>query len=135
MRGPPVLRADVDSRPPQPDAAASDMASMTKTMGEGRCMIGSILSRCGRWLPLQRGAAEIEALADFLHGVRALGDVVLELDRGRDLPLVLLHELEDLLDRRFAGAPREVQRAVLGGRPILQVEARGPVVVLLQELQ
>ena len=82
----------------------------------------------------QRGAAVVDALPHFLHGVGALRHVVFELDRRRDLPLVLPHHLQDLLDRRLAGAPRQVERAVLRRRPILQVEAGDAVVVLLQEL-
>src|SRR6185295_6819620 len=71
----------------------------------------------------QRGAAVLHALAHFLDRIGALGHVVFELDRRRDLPLVLLHQLEDLLDRRLSLAPRQVERAVLRRRAVLQVEA------------
>ena len=39
-----------------------------------------------------------------------------------------------LRDRSLAGAPEKIHRAVLGRRPILEVEARGAVVVLREEV-
>src|SRR5258706_539077 len=80
------------------------------------------------------GAAVLDALAGFLHCVGTFRDLVFELDRPGDLPLVLAHHLEDLLDRCFACAPRQIKRAMLRCRAILQVEAPDPIVVLLEEL-
>src|SRR4051812_26816020 len=49
-------------------------------------------------------ATELETLGDLAHRL----PFVLEFDVGRDVPLVLLQELQALLDRCIAGAPRAV---------------------------
>src|SRR5712671_2656921 len=79
------------------------------------------------------GLAVVEALRDFLDGIRSRRHVVFELDRRRERVLLLLHQLKDLLQRRVARAPRQVAGAVRRGLPILQVHARDPVVELPQK--
>src|SRR5215831_11530701 len=83
----------------------------------------------------ESGLAVFEALPDFLHGVRSFRHGVLKLDRRRELPLALLHQLENVLERRLARAPRQIQRAVGRRRAVLQVHARDPVVVLVEEVE
>src|SRR5689334_2184788 len=55
----------------------------------------------------QRVAAILYALRDLFQIGRALGHLVLELDRGLDGPLVVADELEHLFDRRVARAERD----------------------------
>src|SRR5438477_12811379 len=83
----------------------------------------------------ERLSTVLHALLGFLHGIRTLGNCVFELDRRRKLPLVLLDELEDFFDRRLAGSPGQIQRAVLGQRPVFQVEARDAVMELVEEIE
>src|SRR5262249_24673932 len=77
----------------------------------------------------ERLLAVPDALGDFRHGARALRDLVLDLDVGRERPLLLLHQLQDLLERRPSHAPRYVP--AIGG-PVLQMQADDPVVILLE---
>src|SRR5262245_29839599 len=87
---------------------------------------------------LRRGGqgppTEVDALPNFLHRVGSGGNLVFQLHRSRNLPLVLLHHLKNLFDRRLARSPREVQRTVFRRRSILEMEARDAIVVLLEEL-
>src|SRR5271155_2815045 len=69
------------------------------------------------------------ALGNFRYGARALRDLVLNLDVGRKRPLLLLHQLQDLLQRRPSHAPRYVPP--IGG-PALQMQADDPVVISLE---
>src|SRR5262245_37446886 len=70
----------------------------------------SLAAGAGRRRPCQRGTTVINALLCFLDGVRAFRNLILQLDGRRDLPLVLAHHLEDVLDRRLASPPRQVER-------------------------
>ena len=70
-----------------------------------------VTSSCERLLAVPN------ALGHFRYGARALRDLVLNLDVGRKRPLLLLHQLQDLLERRPSHAPRYVRP--IGG-PVLQ---------------
>src|SRR5436190_10847174 len=52
----------------------------------------------------ERRPGEFDAFLRFLHGIGALRNRVLELDRRGERPLVLLHELQDFLDLSVAGS-------------------------------
>src|SRR5436190_1750631 len=71
----------------------------------------------------ERRPGEFDAFLRFLHGIGALRNRVLELDRRGERPLVLLHELQDFLDLSVAGSERHRLRAVDRQRAVLQVEA------------
>src|SRR4051794_14800188 len=47
----------------------------------------------------KRLLAVLNALGHFRHGARAFRDLVFDLDVGRERPPLLLHELQDLLER------------------------------------
>src|SRR5205823_3687769 len=56
--------------------------------------------------------AVLHALLRFLDRIGPFRNGVLELDRRRERPLVLLHEEQDVLDLAVAGAERDGLRAV-----------------------
>ena len=68
----------------------------------------------------------LEALPDFGHSVRTS---VFELDVRRDIVLLALEEMKDLLDRSVAFSPRRVLAVVL--LAVFDMQVADPVVVLL----
>src|SRR6478672_9285837 len=87
------------------------------------------------FLTRQRRFAVLHALLGFDHGVRSLWNLVLELDRCRNIPLLVAHEPQNFLDRRLAGAPRQIQSAVRNRRAVLEMKARNPIVELVQKVE
>src|ERR1035437_6436459 len=86
----------------------------------------------------QRLLAVRHALLDFAHHVGAFGRVVFVFDAGGELVLLLLHELQDLFERRLALPPRHVGASAAGALvfacaagafAVLQVQAGDAVVV------
>src|SRR3569833_3644825 len=76
--------------------------------------------------------AVLHALLHFCHGIRACGNLILELDRGRELVLVLLEGLKNIDNRSRPLAPRQVGSARLwrGRSSVLEVQAGDPFVIL-----
>src|SRR2546428_11987512 len=77
----------------------------------------------------QRLLAVLQALRDFDERIA----VVLELDVGWNVPLVLLQQLQDILDRRVSLSPRRVAAAVGPLLLLLGGQVRDARRVLLKE--
>ncbi len=102
-----------------------------RSAGRGRRSGDSDLHRVCVAALGQRLSTVLDAFRDLRHPVGAGGHVVLELDRGLNVPLVVADQLEHFGDRRVARAERHVRAVVQ--LPILHVHVRDARVVFLEE--
>src|ERR1035441_4616330 len=66
-------------------------------------------AHCTRKVSGQSVPAIRNALSDFLHSVRILGNLVFKFDRGLDIPAVVPDQPQDLDNRRISLSEREIR--------------------------
>ena len=74
-------------------------------------------------------SAELETLCDFRRRRRPRRDAVFQLNRRWELVILGLQQLQDLLQSGIALTPGHVPSAVRPEFPVLQMQARNPIVM------